>query len=39
LEAQLKCGALEKALKEEVALSAGRLEDLLAEALLSQTKV
>jgi hypothetical protein len=32
---QLKCGSLEKVLKEEAAPSAGRLEDLLAEALLS----
>jgi hypothetical protein len=35
LEAQFKCGALEKDLKEEAAPSAGWIEDLLAEALLS----
>ena len=35
LEAQLKCAAVSKDLKEEAAPSAGRVEDLLAEVLLS----
>jgi hypothetical protein len=35
LGGQLKCGSREKVLKEEAAPSAGRLEDLLVEFLLS----
>lgn len=38
LEAQLKCGALEKDLKESAALNDGRIEYLLAEALLFKTR-
>jgi len=39
LEAQLKCGALEKDLKESAALNDGRIEYLLAEALLFKTRL
>ncbi len=38
MEAQLKCRALEKDLKATAALNAGRVEYLLAEALLFKTR-